>query len=61
MVQNKFETKLHTDVLLSQVSHRKTANSRKHNNGNAFTNNKPNNLTRRRMPHCFKKGVWGDT
>jgi hypothetical protein len=31
-VSPKFKAKLYTDTLLSQVSHRKTANSRKHNN-----------------------------
>jgi hypothetical protein len=56
----KFKTKLYTDKLLSQVSHHKTANSRKHNNVNTF-NNKRNHLTRRRLPHWFKKGVWRDT
>jgi hypothetical protein len=50
----KFEAKLYTDLLLSQVSHRK---NRKHNNGNTFTNNKPNHSTRRRFPYFFKKGV----
>jgi hypothetical protein len=47
----KFKTKLYTDTLLSQVGHHKTTNSQKQNNGNMFTNNKPNHSARRRLPH----------
>jgi hypothetical protein len=54
---SKLKTELYTDTPLSQVSHRKTANSQKHKNG-TFTNKKPNHSTRCRLPHCFKKGVW---
>jgi hypothetical protein len=55
----KFKTKLCTDTLLSEASHPKTANSRKHNNGNMSTNNKPNHSNWCRLPHSFKQGVWG--
>jgi hypothetical protein len=54
----KFETKLYTDTLLTQVSHCKTAKSWTKNNRNTFANNKPNHSTRCRSPHSFKKSVW---
>jgi hypothetical protein len=57
----KYETNLFSYTLISQASHRKTANSQKHNIGNTFTNIKPNCLTWRCLPHSFKKGVWRDT
>jgi hypothetical protein len=42
----------------SLKGHRKTS---KLNNGNTFTNNKPNHSTRHRLPQWFKKFVWRDT
>jgi hypothetical protein len=56
---SKFKTKLYTGKLLTQVSHRKTTNSRKHNNGNTFTNNKPNHSTRSRFSHLIQEGCVG--
>jgi hypothetical protein len=43
----KFKTELYTETLLSQVSHCKTAHSRKQSNGNTSTNNKFNHSTKR--------------